>query len=645
MKNIERKMAQALAEATSTIKAQKRASGGKAALQKIVRTPNLTRPLTSSTRPSSERGVTFHFRHTVKSKRNDRTASPTDHTTAAIHQAYIERKSAVEVVDPSIMSLVAADVEGGAAGGAAPLHADQDRANFGVIGKTRPEREAFWRKVENAEGRVARVQSRIIAELPHEAGPRARITMVRDFCRSLDEHNLPWWAAIHKPTDKNDDRNYHVHITYFDRPARMDSDGAWDFEREETIRDEKGRTRRRRPEKQNKPAAVRARGWVKNLRAAFAEAANNSLAAEKIEKRYDPRPYRESGIEKHPTIHLGPKASALEDAGIDSHGGRVNAKREGKWRIDAVVKPWFREISWADSIEERYLPSDLLIKKNLDHHRRIAREGAAVASRKATTELLLEGVGGRAHVRSAFLKKTRERILARASDERADMMIDSVVMMMMEGSTIDTAIATIQPLREQTQIRLEAIVKTEKDILQTADLSRRSITMAIAESLGLGVKSQPAEKSSAPEMQATAKESRPIEDPIAAAIAVLAPMEKSADPMRSAISAPSLPTARETLAARKKLADDLAEATNRKLRALWSITTDAALLVDDPDRKQAHLLGIGFCEREAERRGLDLFSGHHTPEKARDRQAGLRHRDDARGERRLLARLELIREE
>ena len=369
----------------------------------------------------------------------------------------------------------------------------------------------------------------------------------------------------------------------------------------------------------------------------------NSLAAENLGKRYDPRPYRESGVGKHPTVHLGPKASALEDAGIDSHGGRVNSRREGKWRTDAAVKPWLREISWADSIEERHPTSDAMIKKNLDHHRRIATEGVAVANRKATTEMLLEGSDGRARVRSAFLRKTCERVLMRASDERADMMIDSVMMMMMEGSVIDTAVARIKPLREQTQIRLEAITKTEKDILQTVDLSRRSITMAITESVGRRGDGRSPESNAAINTATNVHEKNPIDDPVAAAMAVLAPMEKSIDPMRLAISAPSLPTARETLAARKKIMDELADATNRKLRALWSITTDAALLVDDPDRKQAHLLGLGFCEREAERRGLDLFSGAHDPQKARDRQAGLRYRDDARGERKLLARLELVR--
>ena len=62
----------------------------------IARTPNFTAPSVRSSRPSSDRGVTFHFAHKTISKTKDFSANTHGSTAASSHQEYIERLSATE---------------------------------------------------------------------------------------------------------------------------------------------------------------------------------------------------------------------------------------------------------------------------------------------------------------------------------------------------------------------------------------------------------------------------------------------------------------------------------------------------------------------------------------------------------------------
>lgn len=107
--------------------------------------------------------------------------------------------------------------------------------SFGTIGDAFEDRVAFWEKLEEAEKANARVQSRLIVELPHEASPQARHDIVRAFTSRLEAMGLPYWAALHAPGRDNDSRNFHAHIVYSESPAkRMVESGTgkevWDFE-------------------------------------------------------------------------------------------------------------------------------------------------------------------------------------------------------------------------------------------------------------------------------------------------------------------------------------------------------------------------------------------------------------------------------
>lgn len=196
-------------------------------------------------------------------------------------------------------------------------------------------------------GRGGTVQHRLVAELPHELSAAERAALVRRFCEHLerleeDENGEPkgvmYTAAIHAPDAHNDARNYHLHVVFHDRPAKMNAAmGMWDFEVAEVF-ERKGEIRTRYPLRQNKLRMVRGfedgmdpeasgRNFIPGLRRTFSQITNEALERAGIERRYDPRTYKAMGIERTPTDHLGTSAAALEAAGVETTVGSLNAQK------------------------------------------------------------------------------------------------------------------------------------------------------------------------------------------------------------------------------------------------------------------------------------------------------------------------------
>jgi hypothetical protein len=390
---------------------------------RFARRPNYRNWSVNGTRPTSDRGVTFHFRHAFVTKGRHMSAGYTDETSAAAHQSYIERNGAVEttrIPDPSddAYALFRATEDPDSGPG---LATEERPISFGTLGLTKTERTEFWRKVEQVEGRRGRVQCRIIAELPHELDAGARELIARDFCRIFEEKSLPYWCSLHAPTDHNNDRNYHVHIAYYDRPATRMENGLWDFEVVETKRYANGVKTAIRPFKQNKDRSAQGKNWILTLRRRFADISNYHLSLAGVDKRYDPRSYKESGIEKQPTIHLGTKAFVAESHGIDTRPGIENTRREVSYRLTAGERNFRDLIRHVDHIERRISnveedsPEAAKLKNEtlelVQTHRDLSLEGIAVWKKKESHEIALEAVGKRLGTRRAFLEKEINRLL------------------------------------------------------------------------------------------------------------------------------------------------------------------------------------------------------------------------------------------
>ena len=84
--------------------------------------------------------------------------------------------------------------------------------------------------------------------------------------------------------------------------------------------------------RQNKDRDARGAIWIRDLRHFYSEVANRHLELAGVEKRYDPRSYKDGGVDKIPEKHLGPKLAAMERQGYASregvHNGKIDADRQ-----------------------------------------------------------------------------------------------------------------------------------------------------------------------------------------------------------------------------------------------------------------------------------------------------------------------------
>lgn len=181
------------------------------------------------------------------------------------------------------------------------------------------------------KGRGGRIQYRIDAELPHELTSAQRFAIVAEFCQVFRDRNLPFFAALHRPDAiKNDPRNWHVHIDYYDRPT-VKSDGVWDFE---TWHKKANRHKTRGGS--NKDRLIATREWLVQIRQQFVDVTNRHLEAAGVTKRYSPFSYKALGVNRTPQVDLGPAAHRLEQRGILTKKGHHNAMAEAETRASRI---------------------------------------------------------------------------------------------------------------------------------------------------------------------------------------------------------------------------------------------------------------------------------------------------------------------
>lgn len=194
------------------------------------------------------------------------------------------------------------------------------------------------------DGRGGRTQFRIVGELPEELDSAGRFAILQEFSQQFAKRNLPFVAVMHAPDHKNDERNWHFHLLYYDRPCRRITNddiadlnakgyranhlevGMWDFS---AVTPKKGRTNGKAvPLKQNKITEVAQDGWIEMLRSEFARINNRHLSASRAKRRLDPRRYEEMGIVADPQEHLGTAQAAAETRGEVTEIGRGNEHRQ-----------------------------------------------------------------------------------------------------------------------------------------------------------------------------------------------------------------------------------------------------------------------------------------------------------------------------
>ena len=165
------------------------------------------------------------------------------------------------------------------------------------------DRQALWNAAEQAEGRKDAVPAReLLLALPHELDFAQRRDLVREF---VAEHLLARGmiadVAMHEPGKEGDRRNYHAHILVTTRAV-----GPAGFGRKDT--------------------SWRTPQQVRDWRAGWAEIQNEHLrrALGPDAPQVSHLSLAERGVDRAPSVHLGPSATALERNNIASERGEQN---------------------------------------------------------------------------------------------------------------------------------------------------------------------------------------------------------------------------------------------------------------------------------------------------------------------------------
>lgn len=200
------------------------------------------------------------------------------------------------------------------------------------MGHDAEEIAACWKALEAMEEGYranAKVQYRVIWNLPHGLDGEQRREMVEDFCeRTFGRLGLPWVAAVHKADARGDQRNFHAHICFSTRPCERTDDHQWSIALEKVngLTDEIG---------------------LKLMRALAAGHMNLACREAGLDVRFTHQTYKERGIDAERQEHVGPAAMAAHEAGdevavIDRNARRVEAAelaagRDGTARMLAAT--------------------------------------------------------------------------------------------------------------------------------------------------------------------------------------------------------------------------------------------------------------------------------------------------------------------
>lgn len=275
------------------------------------------------------------------------------------------------------------------------------------------------------DGRAGRTQYRIVGELPSELSMAGRVNLLRGYTEEFRRRRIPFVAVMHAPDHNNDEKNWHFHIVYYDRPcARITAaqiaelernghdtgrlrPGMWDFAAATVKRDRVNRELW--PLRQKKLAQVGNDRWIIDLRRRFAEQTNAQLEKAGVTRRVDPRSHADMGIVADPQEHLGTRQAAAETRGTVTAAGTRNEERQSQailtqideTRAKAYADATRRAADWKrrlagrptgeDEIPLAEVEQNLIAAADLDHVAASLRHADDRAASRATNLKRMNG--------------------------------------------------------------------------------------------------------------------------------------------------------------------------------------------------------------------------------------------------------------
>lgn len=230
------------------------------------------------------------------------------------------------------------------------------------------DRQTLWNAVEQIEkSSKAQLAREYEVALPVELSREEQIKLVRDFAKeNFVDNGMCVDFSIH---DK-EDGNPHAHIMLTTRPIEQDN-SLGVKQRKEYILDKKGQKQYDKKKQTYKCKTVKTTNWdskefLQRSRESWAEKVNQELEKKSLPQRVDHRSFKEQGIEKIPTQHIGVSANAMEKRGIESQRGNENRE----------IKKANGQIQTIEILEKQTQKEIAFIREDISwnrHHEEIAK--------------------------------------------------------------------------------------------------------------------------------------------------------------------------------------------------------------------------------------------------------------------------------
>ena len=217
------------------------------------------------------------------------------------------------------------------------------------------DRNTLWNSAEAQEKQWnSQLARRFVLAIPREIPPGQYADLIRDYCREFFvSKGMIADFAIH---DKGDG-NPHAHILFTMRG--MDEQGRWlPKSRKVYDLDENGE-RIRLPSgnwKSHKEDTVdwNDQKYAEIWRQAWQDTANRYLEAIGSPERLNLKSYERQGIDKIPTVHMGPAVSYLERKGIQTNIGNLNRDIKAANSLMQSIRQMVRSLKgWLSGLKEK----------------------------------------------------------------------------------------------------------------------------------------------------------------------------------------------------------------------------------------------------------------------------------------------------
>ena len=229
------------------------------------------------------------------------------------------------------------------------------------------DRNTLWNAVEAVENNWnSQLARRFEIALPIELSMEQSADLIREHCmEQFVSKGMIADIAIHDPDPPG--HNPHAHVMLTMRP--MDEKGRWmekahrEYildENGDRVRDEKGKWKFRKVPTVDWNERSNAEIW----RHAWEETQNRYLEAAGRSERISMKSYQRQGIDRIPTVHMGPAVTAMERRGIMTNIGNLNRDIKSANVLMGVLKRTIlRLMNWLAEIRQAITEIDMKPKE------------------------------------------------------------------------------------------------------------------------------------------------------------------------------------------------------------------------------------------------------------------------------------------